>query len=457
MISQRERPTLREFLAGFTSRTGDPLEGAALAEMSGYTVADAREQGWPDIFAAARAVPVDVEAEPWSHGPGRRHPGSRALLRGLTYTLPVVALWAIFPWPVTRTEIGFLALLVVLSWGGSMASSHVVGAWLPGDARKGWRIAIAVVMTATLLTAVASGVMVRQGLLTSVVAVVGCVQVIYFFSASPLMLREHNPGLVVAAVVGATAGAAALLASLPEPSPLAHPEAVDVLRMVAGECLVVPAMLLVRQAWESSRVPGTPGYSVHIVRRDVVAFGAYGVMFGCLVLWIPVVRPSAPASILNLVIVGGIALAEVAVTILRERSDALLARPFDAGTFARNARRLIVSGVFMYVVPVALVTATLAVVLSHGSNVPPAAAVMAALTVICLGAVQVLSLIGMTLYGIRQVAMAISVGTLALMGMTPFMSTSIELSALYLAVLVALGAVLLAVVMRVGSHPINFL
>ena len=456
MIGQRERPTLREFLAGFSSRTGDPLEGAALAEMSGYTVADAKEEGWPDIFVAARAVPVEVEMEPWSHGPGRRHPGSRALLRGLTYTLPVVALWSIFPWPVTQFEIAFLGLLVALSWGGSMASSHIVGAWLPGDARRAWRIAIAVVTAATVLTAVTGGVMVRQELITGAVAIVGIVQVIYFFSASPLMLREHNPGLAVAALVGATAGAAALLASLPQPNPFAYASAVDGLRMVAGECLVVPALLLVRQAWEASRVPSTPGYSVHIVRRDVVAFGAYGVMFAFLVLWIPIVNPSSPAGILNLVIIGGIALAEVAVTIMRERSDALLARPFDSSTFARQARRLIVLGVVTYVVPVALATAALAAFLSNGST-PARAVILAALTVVCLGAVQVLSLIGMTLYGIRQVALAISLGSLALIATTPFMTTSFELNSLYLAVLVALASVLVVVVMRVGSHPINFL
>lgn len=456
MIGQRERSTLGEFLAGFSSRTGDSLEAAALAEMSGYTVADAQEEGWPDIFAAARAVPVEVEMEPWSQGPGRRHPGSRALLRGLTYTLPVVALWSIFPWPITRLEIAFLGLLVALSWGGSMASSHIVGAWLPGDGRRAWRIAIAVVTAASVLTAVTGGVMVRQELITSAVAIVGIVQVVYFFSASPLMLREHNPGLVVAALVGATAGVGAILASLPEPSPLAFPGAVDGLRLVAGECLVVPALLLVRQAWEASRVPSTPGYSVHIVRRDVVAFGAYGVMFACLVLWIPIVNPSSPASILNLVIIGGIALAEVAVTIMRERSDALLARPFDASTFAHQARRLIVMGVVMYVVPVALATAAFAMVLSRGSA-PAGAVILAGLTVVCLGAVQVLSLIGMTLYGIRQVALAISVGSMTLIATTPLMTSSISLNAVYLAVLVALACVLFGVVMRVGSHPINFL
>jgi hypothetical protein len=456
MIGQGTRPSLREFLAAVSSRTGDPLEGAALAEMSGYSVADAQAEGWSDIFAAARAVPVEIERETVSRRPDREHAGRRALLRGLTYTLPVIALWSIFPWPITSVEVIFLALLVVLSWGGSMASSHVVGSWLPGDGFRAWKIAILVATMAALVAGVAGGVLVHRELIGSTAAVVGAIQVVYFFSASPLMLREHNPGLVVAAVVGATAGAAALLASRPEPSPFAQPGVVDSLRMVAGECLVVPALLLVRQCWESSRVSRTPGYTVNIVRRDVVAFGSYGVMFGCLVLWIPIINPSSPASILNLVVIGGIACAEVAVTIMRERSDDLLEQQFDASTFVPRARRLIAGGVAMYVVPVGLATAALALFLSHLS-MPTPAMILATLTVIGLGAVQVLSLIGMSLHGIRQVALAITVCSLALIALTPFVDTSVGLIALYLGVLTVLGGTLFIVVMRLGSHPINFI
>ena len=456
MIGQRNRPSLREFLASVSSRTGDPLEGAALAEMSGYGDVDAQAEGWPDVFAAAREVPVDIERESLSHRPERRHAGRHALLRGLTYTLPVIALWSIFPWPVTPVEVSFLALLVVLSWGGSMASSHVVGAWLPGDAYKGWRIAILVATTATLLTGAAGGVLLRSELIGSTAALVGCIQVVYFFSASPLMLRKHNPGLVIAAVIGATAGASALLASMPEPSPFAQPGIVDGLRMVAGECLVVPALLLVRQCWESSRVSRTPGYTVNIVRRDVVAFGSYGVMFGCLVLWIPIINPSSPAAVLNLVVIGGIACAEVAVTIMRERSDDLLDLQFDASTFVPRARRIIAVGAGMYVVPVGLATAALAMFLSHMTT-PSTAMILATLTVIGLGAVQVLSLIAMSLHGIRQVALAITVCSLSLIALTPFVETSVSLIALYLGVLTVLGGTLIIVVMRLGSHPINFI
>ncbi len=456
MIGHPTRPSLREFLSGVSSRTGEPLEGAALAEMSGYSVADAQAEGWPDIFAAASEVPIAVEHDSLKNRPQRASAGRRALLRGLTYTLPVVALWSIFPWPVTPPEAAFLALLVVMSWGGSMASSHVVGSWLPGDGFRAWKIAILVATAATLLAGAAGGMLVRWQPFGSAAAIVGAIQVVYFFSASPLMLREHNPGLVVAAVVGATAGAGALLASMPERSPFSQPAAVDSLRMVAAECLVVPALLLGRQCWESSRIPRTPGFAVNIVRRDVAAFGSYGVMFGCLVLWIPIINPSSPAAVLNLVVIGGIAAAEVAVTIMRERSDALLAQPFEATTFAPSARRLITRGIAMYVVPVGLATVALAAFLSHMST-PSRAMILATLTVILLGGVQVLCLIGMSLHGIRPVALAISTCSLALMAMTPFVDSSFGLIALYLGVLTVLGATLLITVMRLGTHPINFI
>ncbi|HYO18740.1 MAG TPA: hypothetical protein VES02_08770, partial [Dermatophilaceae bacterium] len=214
--------------------------------------------------------------------------------------------------------------------------------------------------------------------------------------------------------------------------------------------------LLVRQCWESSRVPRIPGYSVNIVRRDVAAFGTYGVMFGCLVLWIPVINPSSPAAVLNLVIIGGIAGAEVAVTIMRQRSDELLAGHFDAPTFAPRGRSLVAGGIAMYVVPVGLATAALATVLSPLS-MPEPAMIMAALTVTCLGAAQVLCLIGMSLHGIRQVAFSMSVCALALIAMTPLAQSPESMIALYLGVLMVLIGALLVVVLRLGSHPINFL
>lgn len=456
MIDHDPRPPLRDFLTTFGSRTGEPLEAAALAEMSGYSVDDARAEGWPDLFAAAADHRLQVDRDAWSDQPAPGHPFARAFLRGLTYTAPVLALWAIFPRPITSGEIRFLALLVVLSWGGSMASSHVVGSWLPGDESRGWRIAIAVVGTAVLVTGVAGGVLLTLGEIGQLAALVGVIQVLYFFSASPLMLRARNPGMGVVALVGAAAGVGSLLASLPEPSAFSNPDAAANLRVVAAVCLVLPALLLLVQARRSMRATPIPGYAVIPERRDVAAFGAYGVMFGCLVLWVPIVYPSSPASILNLVVIGGIAVAEVAVTLMRERAHRLLLQPFDAQHFAPSARRLILAAACCYVLPVAIGTTALVVVLT-GAALPSTGLILAGLTVLNLGAIQVLSLIGMSLHGIRPVAAAISVCSAALLVGTPLVEGSLNQIELYLGVLTVLGVLLLAVVMRLGGHPINFL
>ena len=448
------RPPLRAFLADVSNRTGDPLEGAALAEMAGYSVADAKAEGWSDIFAAVTSVPANLERESTSTGLERKHLRRGALMRGLTYTLPVLALWAIFPRPITIPEIRFLALLVVLSWGGSMATSHVVGSWLPGDAVRAWRIAGIVATTAVLIAMASGGYLMSRGLLGPVTVLVGGIQVLYFFCASPLMLREQNPDLGVFAVLGAAAGGGALVMSK-QPEPFAH-AATQALTLLAAVCLILPAALMAREGHLAGQQPRRAGYNVHILTRDVVAFGAYGVMFGCLVLWVPIVDPSSPASLLSLVVIAGIAGAEVSVTHMRQRTDQLLARTFDPRRFVPSARRRILAAVSWYVVPVGLATAGLAVLLTDGPAADPAV-VMGAATVFLFGGIQVLSLIGMSLHGIRRVSLAITVCTSTLMALTPLVVSQEDLVRLFLGVLSVLAVLLLVLVLRLGSHPINFL
>ena len=449
------RPSLGEFLAGVSSRTGDPLEGAALAEMSGYSVADARLEGWSDIFAAAAAVPSELDRGSSAPVVRRRHVRRSALARGLTYTLPVLSIWALLPRPISTAEIRFLAVLVVLSWGGSMAATHVIGSVLPGNALRAWRIAGLIATTMVLMTVLSGGYLLLTGVLGLTAVVVGAIQVLYFFCASPLMLREHNLGLGAAAVLGASAGLAATEMTL-RPDASAAPESVLVLRAVAAACLVLPAPLLVRQVKRARRELRRPGFGMQVLARDVAAFGAYGLMFGCLVLWIPIVDPSSPASILSLVVIAGISGAEVAVADMRRRTDRLLERVFDPRRFAPRARRRILAAAGMYVVPIGLATFGLALLVTDGPVTAPAT-LMAGLTVCLMGGIQVLSLIGMSLHGIRQVSLAITLCASMLMVLTPFVTRREDLIVLFLGVLATLAVLLVVQVLRLGGHPINFL
>ena len=80
-----------------------------------------------------------------------------------------------------------------------------------------------------------------------------------------------------------------------------------------------------------------------------------------------------------------------------------------------------------YVVPVGLATAGLAVLLTDGPVADPAV-VMGAATVFLFGGIQVLSLIGMSLHGIRRVSLAITVCTSMLMVLTPLVASPEDLS-----------------------------
>ncbi len=453
MSALEERLSLGEFLEAVRSRTGDHYEACALAEMAGYSVEDAQEEGWSDIFVAGRRTPVVLEVDPPAPRSVRGDELSRSFLRGLTYTAPVLAMWSILPHPMANPEMLFLGLAVVLSWGGSMASNHVVGEWMWSDRSIAWKLALRIATAAFLIAVLTGVVLAREDGIGDQAAVVGAIQVLYFFSASPLMLRKSNTPLAVISLVGATAGGLILLADSQLVSGLAQPWFPEVLPLVAVACLVAPSALLVRQALMARATP--TGRRALPVRRDTVAFGAYGVMFGCLILWAPIVAPGSLLTVLSVVVIGGIAFAEVAVTRIHQRNDDLLDARFDPTAFARRARRIVLTGAAVYVVPVGLMTAALAGAVV-GFTMPDVSTALPALAVMGLGAVQVLSLIGMSLHGIRQVAAAISVCAVVLLTLTPTaLAGSVSVVMLYFIVVSMLALVLAVLVLRLASHPIN--
>ena len=455
MTDPMTRPSLSAFLVGTRSRTGDPYEIAALAEMSGYTVDDAVTEGWPDIFAAARSLPtVRGDAEGLGDDPNRSPLSlGSALLRGLIYTAPVLTMWSIFPRSVTPLEVRYVALLVVLSWGGSMMSNYVVGEWFWTDERVGWKLASTVAFVAVVVACVLGSSLLAFGVIGAGVALVGAVQVTYFFCASPLMLRKRYASLGFFAILGATAGVTSMLAELTGSPRLLAIDAAAHLDAIAVACLIAPAGLLARQTLLASRAH-VPGRSASLSRRQSAAFGSYGLMFGCLVLWGPVVAPSSLTTVLMVVIVGGIGFAEVVVASIRNRIDALLALEFETQRFTRQAQGVLVTGVAMYVVPVAFATVALTVLVT-GPSAPTLSVIMSVATVVGLGAVQILSLIGMALHAIRGVAVAITAGGGVLVLVTPFLTGPSNYVAAFLCVVSALSVILFMISLEQVAQPIN--
>ncbi len=453
MSAAAPRPSLREFLEATTIRTGERLELTALAEMSGYTGRDAQAAGWPDLFRASAAVPVVVDSSGGLQQDRPRLPGLRAFGQGLLYMAPVLALWSLFPALVTAAEVRFLALVVVVSWGGTMASNHVVGTWLWGDVAVAWRIAVAVAAVATTAVALLSMVLLGQGTISAQVAGVAVLQVVYFFSAGPLMLRKERLAIALACILGATAGLAVLIGDEAGPLRSGGPDVERFLQGIAAACLIAPSLLLVRQAARSRRA--APGRPVVVVRRDTVAFAAYGTCFGCLVLWGPVVMPGSTLTMLLFVVVAGIAFAEMAVALVSERAERLLALPYDPRSFPRRARWIVLSGSIAYAVPIGVGLA-LALDLAPTPGGPLLQA-LAVAAVCAVGTVQMLALIGMSLHGIRPVALGIAACTVLLLAVTWLLHGPVPWLLGYVGVLGVLCVWLLVSVMRLCAHPINFL
>lgn len=458
MTEPQERPSLHSFLVGTPSRTGDPYEVAAMAEMSGYSVEDAVREGWPDIFAAAQSLPAvrgDADGAGAGAGERSRRPLSLggALVRGLIYTAPVLTMWSIFPRSVTPMEIRYIALLVVLSWGGSMMSNYVVGEWLWTDRKVAWKLALTVAAAAVVVACVLGWSLTQLGVIGANVAAVGAIQVAYFFCASPLMLRQRYVALGFFAVLGAAAGVTSIAAELTRSPLLVALDSRLNLSLIAVACLLAPAVLLVRQTLVAARW-SEPTRSASLSRPLTVAFGTYGLMFGCLVLWGPVVAPSSLTTVLMIVIVAGIGFAEVVVAWIRNRTDALLGLSFETQSFASAARSVLVTGVAMYVVPVALATLVLAGFVT-GFAAPTLSGLMSVVTVVGLAAVQVLSLIGMAMHAIRGVAMAIAAGGGGLVLVTPFLTGPLTYVAAFLCVVCALSAILFLISLDRVADPMN--
>jgi hypothetical protein len=186
-----------------------------------------------------------------------------------------------------------------------------------------------------------------------------------------------------------------------------------------------------------------------------VAFAVYGASFACLVLWGPVVMPGSVLTLLMLVVVAGIAIAELAVSEVHERAARLLDEPYVPNRFARRARWIVVSGTLAYLAPVsAAVLVGSQLVAGADGWVARAPAVAAVCT---LGLVQMLSLIGMALHGIRTVAVAIGSCSAGILMETWLVDGSAERLLAYGLALGLAAVWLLVAVMRLCIHPINLL
>lgn len=445
MSSTYERLPFAHFLEVTECRSGEPLELAAMAELAGYSDGDALQAGWPSILAAAQATDVKTPDS------GGRDPFldletiQRAFIRGLTYTGPVVAMWALFPKSIDRTVMTYLAAIVILSWGGSLALTYVTGMTVLANEQAAWRRAALFATLATVMVATIGAGLYVADIITVRVALVGFLQALYFFCASPLMLRSKYAFLATTAVLGAAAGAFSLFSSSPG---------------WAGAARVVTAACLAAPAFELRRLAVTPGevteQNVRPDHRDVLSYALYGIAFGLLVLWPSVANATSPTARISLIIICGLAISETAVAYARRRGAKLLAVSYHAPSFVTGTRRVIWRALALYLVPVALSILLICTRMAQ-TGTELQVVIPAGVTVLGLGAVQILSLLCLALHGIRMAAGTLSFFVVVLLGATPLASVGPSRTALYLAIICGLVISLTLAVRLLSQRPVNYL
>lgn len=445
MRSTFERLPFAHFLEVTECRTGEPLELAAMAELAGYSDRDAIEAGWPSILDAALATQVKTPAA------GGRDPFldletiQRAFIRGLTYTGPVVAMWALFPTSIDRTVMSYLASIVILSWGGSLALTYVTGMTVLANEQAAWRRAALFATLATVLAASIGAGLYVADVISLRVALVGLLQTVYFFCASPLMLRTQYRFLATTAVLGAGAGAFSLFTSSPS---------------LAGAARVVTAACLAAPAFKLRSLAVTPGevqeQHVRPDYRDVLSYALYGIAFGLLVLWPSVANATSPTARISLIIICGLAISETAVAYARRRGAKLLAISYHAPSFVSGTRRVISRALALYLIPVALSITFICFRMAQGGQ-DAHLVVPAGVTVMGLGTVQILSLLCLALHGIRLAAGTLSLFVIVLLSTTPLANEGPSRTALYLAIICGLMISLTMAVRLLSQRPVNYL
>lgn len=432
---------LDTFLDETPARTGKGHELVALAEMAGYGTQDANELGHTDLFEAVFSRPLrdvpDVDPSPQGDDATLRV----ALLRGLTYLAPALAILSLYPSAPRNSEIVFIVLALAFGWAYGQQMTYVVNLRLPVAPRLAWRrasLGAGAVVTAALLGGWA---LVSLGVFGFPTALIGVLYVVIFAAAGPLMAQPVNRGLLA---VGLAAGLAAAFAALTD-SILA--------RAVVILALLMPLGLLTL-AW--TRAPRAPEPGLRIPRSHRIAHATYGLASAALVAWLPIMLHGTSVVTFAAVNLAALAFAEAAVVQMRRLIERMLAHPFRSSDFRIMANGVVLRGMLHFIVPVAAVTGALAAWLIHGGLAPRLAAWGVA-AVVLLSVVQMLGLILTTLHGVRWAAGGVLIGSVVLWLRAGSSTGPVESLAWYAGVLAILSMALLLFALRRSARPLNYL
>lgn len=432
---------LDAFLDQTPARTGRRHELVARAEMAGFGMQDAHDLGHTDLFDAASARPLRETTDSPTAPQGDEATLRVALLRGLTYLAPALAILSLYPTAPERSEVVFIVLVLALGWAYGQQMTYVVNVRLPVAPRLAWRrasLGALVVVGASLLGAWA---LVTAGTLGAPTATIGVLYVVIFSASGPLMSRPVHPGLLAAGLASGLAAAIAVLTG----SALAS-------AAVVATLLIPLALLAV--AWV--RAPHAPSQRVPVPRSHRAAHATYGLASAALVAWLPIMLHGTSVVTFAAVNLAALAFAEAAVVQMRRLIERMLGHPFRSADFRLMANGVVLRGLLHFIVPVALVTALLAAWLMDGGLTPRVAAWGVA-AVVLLSVVQMLGLILTTLHGVRWAAGGVLVGAVLLWLRAGSVAGSVGSLAWYAGILALLSLALLVFALRRSARPLNYL
>lgn len=432
---------LEAFLDQTPVRTGRRHELVALAEMAGYGTQDAHDLGHRDLFDAVSARSLREVPNTDSSPPGDEATLRVALLRGLTYLAPALAILSLYPNAPHHAEIVFIVLALALGWAYGQQMTYVVSVRLPIAPRLAWRraaLGASAVVAAILLGAWG---LVSLGVFGVTTATLGVLYVVIFAAAGPLMAQPVHRGLLGS---GLAAGIAAALASLTG----------SVLATSAVILMLVMPLALLALEW--ARAPRAPEPGVRIPRSQRTAHATYGLASAALVAWLPIMLHGTSVVTFAAVNLAALAFAEAAVVQMRRLIERMLGHPFRSADFRLMANGVVLRGLLHFIVPIALVTAVLAAWLMQG-GLSPRVAGWGVAAVVLLSVVQMLGLILTTLHGVRWAAGGVLVGSVLLWLRAGSSTGPVEALAWYAGILTVLSLALLVFALRRSARPLNYL
>jgi hypothetical protein len=442
--------------AGVCESAVDPLEIASALEFDGLSDQVIRERyGYPDVFALAREMYVQVPRQPAEPLPAPDPwPASRLqpLLHGLLYGLPAVcfpAAAALLAGPGLHPAL-ITALLAAWAASQGLASLGYQRLGRVADRDQARRLLRAGMLAGLVLLA---AIMAGTALLWHArppVLIFGVGEGAYMLGACVLLVLGAEKWLLAALAPGVL-GSAAFLA-LGRPPGLEH---------AAWAALAIPPAAAVAAALACTRMRGERGPArARLVTaaelRGAVPAAAFGLVAAGLLVY-PVVTgvPGHPgvnagALLATLPLSLSMGAAEWSMLAYRRRTRALLRTSSDLESFGRGARLMLAGALGRYLLAAVVLTAAAAAIAVGTGLVARSGVLIPELIVyLVLGAALFLAL-ALQALGVRAVALAACAGALVFELAWPQPGLAVQLAAVagLFAVLAVCAARSLARAMR---------